>query len=139
MLFSILAVACKQADEPAEEAGDFNYQTEQFADIRILRYQVPGFEDLSAQQQELVYYLYEAGLSGRDIIWDQNYRHNLRIRKALENIYRTTAVEKSGPDWEAFLVYIKRVWFSNGIHHHYSKVKILPGFSEEYFREMAAS
>ncbi len=140
MFISLLSEGCRQADDTAAIAGDngdFEFQAEQFADIRILRYQVPGFDELTAGQQELVYYLYEAGLSGRDIIWDQNYRYNLRIRKALENIYKTSDVEKSGPEWEKFQTYLKRVWFSNGIHHHYSKVKILPGFSEEYFRGLA--
>jgi len=139
MLFPLLSLSCgRQGDSPAGGQGEFKFQTEQFADIRILRYQVPGFDELSGQQQKLVYYLYQAGLSGRDIIWDQNYRYNLRIRKALENIYRTTSAVKSGEEWEAFLTYIKRVWFSNGIHHHYSKVKIIPGFSTAYFRDLAA-
>jgi dipeptidyl-peptidase III len=140
MLISLLFGGCKQADDSAASPGDngeFEFQADQFADIRILRYQVPGFDELTGKQQELVYYLYEAGLSGRDIIWDQNYRYNLRIRKALENIYNTTTADRSGPEWEEFQTYIKRIWFSNGIHHHYSKVKILPGFSEEYFRTLA--
>lgn len=140
MLISLLAGGCSQSENSAatvDEPGAFEYQSEQFADIRILRYQVPGFDELPARQQELVYYLYEAGLSGRDIIWDQNYRYNLRIRKALENIYKTTSAEKNGPEWDMFETYLKRVWFSNGIHHHYSKDKILPGFTEEYFRSLA--
>ena len=140
MLISLFFGGCRQSDDSAASAGengDFEYQTEQFADIRILRYKVPGFDELTGKQQELVYYLYEAGLSGRDIIWDQNYRYNLRIREALENIYSTTSADRSGPEWEKFQTYIKRVWFSNGIHHHYSKVKIPPGFSEGYFRSMA--
>jgi len=140
MIFVFFLAGCGQDGEVSSlegGSGDFEYQTEQFADIRILRYRVPGFENLTPRQQELTYYLYEAGLSGRDIIWDQNYRYNLRIRKALENIYRTTVADRSGEEWDAFQTYIKRVWFSNGIHHHYSKVKIKPGFSEEYFRELA--
>ncbi len=140
MLLSLLTGGCGQVEDTAgslDDSGDFEYQAEQFADIRILRYRVPGFDELTAEQQELVYYLYEAGLSGRDIIWDQNYRHNLRIRKALENIYKTTSAEKTGPEWDMFQTYLKRVWFSNGIHHHYSKDKILPEFSEGYFRNLA--
>ena len=142
MLLSMFFGACRKADDSAAKGGEgeeFEYQAEQFGDIRVLRYKIPGFDELTAQQQELVYYLYEAGLSGRDIIWDQNYRYNLRIRKALENIYKNVSADQGGAEWDAFQVYIKRVWFSNGIHHHYSKVKIIPGFSEEYFRGLAAA
>jgi dipeptidyl-peptidase-3 len=111
----------------------FTYQTEQFADIRILRYQVPGFRSLSLKQKELVYYLYEAALSGRDIYYDQNYKYNLTIRKTLEEIVSSYKGDKNTEDYKHFLVYAKRVWFSNGIHHHYSKDKFEPGFSREYF------
>lgn len=130
--------SCRMA-EPLESAGpqpEFRYETEQFADIRILRYRIPGFEDLSLRRKKLAYYLYEAGLSGRDIIWDQNYRHNLLVRHTLENIVRTFQGDRATPDWEQFLTYTKRVWFSNGIHHHYSYNKILPEFSPEYFAEL---
>ncbi len=115
------------------EESEFRYQTEQFADLRILRYQVPGFETLNLDQKKLLYYLYQAALCGRDIIWDQNYRHNLYIRRTLESIFQTYQGERTGPNWEEFMVYTKRVWFSNGIHHHYSTLKILPEFSQEYF------
>lgn len=118
------------------EEAEFQYQTEQFADIRILRYQVPGFENLSLARKRLLYYLSQAAFSGRDIIWDQNYRHNLYVRRTLENIVETYAGERSGPEWDQFLVYTKRVWFSNGIHHHYSTLKIMPEFSREYFAEL---
>ena len=118
-----------------EETG-FQYQTEQFADIRILRYRVPGFENLTLDQKKLLYYLHEAALSGRDIIWDQNYRHNLYIRRTLENIVETYQGDRTSPDWDQFLVYTKRVWFSNGIHHHYATLKILPEFSPEYFAQL---
>ncbi len=110
----------------------FEYQVDQFADIKILRYQVPGFDALSLEQKKLVYYLTQAGLAGRDIIWDQNYRHNLVIRRALENVYATFMGDKLTEDWKAFEIYLKRVWFSNGIHHHYSNDKLDPGFSPEY-------
>ena len=106
-------------------ADDFQVQIDQFADLRVLRYRIPGFAQLPLEQKKLAYYLYEAALSGRDIIWDQNYRHNLRVRHTLETIMRTYGGERSGADWDAFLVYVKRVWFSNGIHHHYSMKKIL--------------
>ena len=132
--------ACGTSQRPsarAEEADrPFQYQTEQFADIRILRYQVPAFDELSLPQKKLVYFLYEAGLSGRDIFWDQNYRHNLRVRATLENIVRTYDGDRTSDNWKKFMVYVKRVWFSNGIHHHYSTIKIEPGFPEEYFEEL---
>ncbi|MBQ4820380.1 dihydrofolate reductase [Aquimarina sp. MMG016] len=113
--------------------GKFDYVVEQFADLKILRYQIPGWETLSLKEQKLVYYLTQAGLSGRDIMWDQNYRHNLTIRKALEKIYTSYEGDKDSKDWKAFETYLKRVWFSNGIHHHYSNDKIKPEFSKDYF------
>jgi dipeptidyl-peptidase-3 len=117
--------------------SDFQWQTEQFADLRILRYQIPGWDKLSLQQKKLAYYLNMAGLAGRDIIYDQLYRHNLEIRKALENIVRHYQGEKT-EHWEAFMVYAKRVWFSNGIHHHYSHAKLEPGFKEAYLDSLLA-
>jgi dipeptidyl-peptidase-3 len=115
------------------EDENFEYVVENFADIQVLRYQIHGFDKLSLNQQKLVYYLYEAGLAGRDIIWDQNYRYNLAIRNALENIYQNFNGDKSTNDWINFEIYTKRVWFSNGIHHHYSMDKIMPEFSKDYF------
>jgi dipeptidyl-peptidase-3 len=115
---------------------NFKYFVEQFADIRVLRYQVPGFQSLSAKQKELVYYLYEAALSGRDIYYDQNYKYNLTVRKTLEAIAGTYTGDKNASEYQKFLVYAKRFWFSNGIHHHYSKDKFLPEFSETYFSEL---
>lgn len=116
--------------------GNFKVQTEQFADIKILRYQVPGFEELSLQHKTLLYYLYEAALSGRDMIYDQNYKHNLLIRNLLENIVRTYRGDRETENWEQFMVYVKKVWFSNGIHHHYSMDKFVPSVSVEYFRSL---
>ena len=113
--------------------GEFQVQVDQFADLRVLRYRIPGFEELSLQEKKLAYYLYEAALSGRDIIWDQNYRHNLLVRRTLEEIVRSYSGEREGEQWDAFLVYAKRVWFSNGVHHHYSMKKLAPEFSKEYF------
>jgi len=92
----------------------FNWQTEQFADIRILRYQINGFEDLSLQQKKLAWHLYQAALAGRDIIYDQNYKYNLVIRRSLEAVYTHYEGERKGENWDAFLVYLKRIWFSNG-------------------------
>ncbi len=120
------------------QADDFNYQVDEFADVKVLRYQIPGWEDLSLQEQKLVYYLTQAGLSGRDIIWDQNYKHNLKIREALENVYTSYEGDKTTEDWKNFETYLKRVWFSNGIHHHYSMDKLKPGFSQEYFDTLLA-
>lgn len=123
--------------ELVEMSSDkFEYKVEQFADIKILRYQIPGWENLTLKEQKLVYYLTQAGLSGRDIIWDQNYRYNLTIRKALENIYTNFEGDKSTEDWKNFVTYLKRVWFSNGIHHHYSNAKLVPEFSSNYLKTL---
>jgi len=130
------AAAAKKADAPkADEAkaDDFAYFAEQVADLRILRYQVPGFEALPLDQKKLVYYLSQAALAGRDIIWDQKYRHNLAIRRTLEAVITGTEHDKTSADWLSLLEYTKRVWFSNGIHHHYSNKKIMPEFSKEFF------
>lgn len=117
-------------------ADTFQWETEQFADVRVLRYQVPGWDQLSLQQKQLCYYLNMAGLAGRDIMWDQNYRHNLKIRRALEAILANYKGERSGSDWENFMVYGKQVFFSNGIHHHYSNDKHLPAFPQAYFEQI---
>ncbi len=115
-----------------EAADDFEYFAEQFADLKLIRYQIPSWDKLSPKQKELVYYLYEAGISGRDMIWDQNYRHNLEIRKALETILANYSGDKESEDWTKFETYAKRVFFSNGIHHHYSMSKLPADFSGEY-------
>lgn len=106
---------------------------ERFADLQLLRYEVPGFEDLTLRQKLLVYYLAEASLLGRDILWDQNCRYGLQIRKTLEAIYTHYEGSKDNPDWLALEVYLKRVWFANGIHHHYSCLKFQPEFSKAFF------
>lgn len=118
-----------------EETSDFQWQTEQFADLRILRYQVPGWERLSLQQKKLAYYLTQAGLEGRDILWDQQYRHNLKIRKALESILSNYNGVKD-ENWDKFVIYAKRVFFSNGIHHHYSHAKIEAEFDQSYLNQL---
>ena len=123
---------------PEQKQDDFKYVTEQFADLRIQRYKVPGFEDLTLRQKTLLYYLYQAALSGRDIIWDQNYKHNLYIRRTLEGIVKTYNGDRTTPEFAKFIEYTKRVWFSNGIHHHYSNKKFTPEFSKEYFRQLIA-
>jgi len=145
---AFLSTACQElnSEEPtnaetasmSEESTDFQWQTEQFADLRILRYQVPGWEKLSLQQKKLAYYLTQAGLEGRDILWDQLYRYNLEIRKALETILTKYDGEKNS-NWEAFEVYAKRVFFSNGIHHHYSHAKLEADFDQAYLESLIAA
>lgn len=119
-----------------EQKDDFSFFSEQFADIKILRYQVPGFDELNLSQKKLVYYLTQAGLAGRDIMYDQNYRHNVSIRTALEKIYQNYKGDKSLDNWKSFETYLKRIWFSNGIHHHYSNDKHDPGFSSNYLEKL---
>ena len=113
----------------------FTYEDLRFADIQLLRYRVPAFEGLSLRQKQYVYHLAEAALSGRDILWDQNCRHNLDIRHLLEDILLHSAITHEGKDWDAFLTYLRQVWFANGIHHHYSTDKFLPAFSAEWLSE----
>ena len=113
--------------------NEFKVEAERFADVQMLRYQVPGFEKLSIQQKELAYYLYEAALCGRDIIWDQKYKNNLIVRRTLEAIWNSYRGPKSTPEYAKFEEYSKQVWFSNGIHHHYASDKIMPAFSFENF------
>lgn len=122
----------------AAPVDTFEWQADEFADIRVLRYQIPGWDQLSLQQKQLCYYLNMAGLAGRDILWDQNYRHNLRIRRALEAILRGYKGERSGTEWDAFETYAKQVFFSNGIHHHYSNDKHQPGFTRAWFEQALA-
>jgi len=130
----ILAAGCKKKTSPSEATPqEFQWTVDQFADLRVLRYKVPGFEELSAAQKELIYYLSEAALCGRDIIFDQNFKHNLTIRKTLDAVVEGYEGDRTGPQWEKFMTYTKRVWFSNGIHHHYSTDKIMPEFTAEYF------
>lgn len=113
----------------------FEYTVEQFADLQILRYRVPGFETLTLQQKKLVYYLTEAALQGRDILYDQNGKYNLTIRRTLEAIYTGYNGDKNSPDFKAMELYLKKVWFSNGIHHHYGSEKFVPGFTPEFFKK----
>lgn len=121
------------------QTGTFQYNDERFADLQMLRYRVEGFEQLSLRQKTLVYYLSEAALCGRDILWDQNGRYNLRIRQMLETIYTDYKGDRKSKDFQAFTVYLKRVWFSNGIHHHYGCEKFQPGFSEAFLRNALKS
>lgn len=143
-LITTVLFSCNKEKREAEKkiettTESFEYFVEQFSDIKVLRYQILGWENLTLKDQKLVYYLTQAGMSGRDIMWDQNYKHNLKIRKALENIYQNYQGDKTLADWKNFEIYLKRVWFSNGIHHHYSMDKIKPEFSQHYFKTIAAA
>ena len=120
----------------SKKKNNFKVQVDRFSDIEILRYEVPGFEDLSLKQKKFIYYLSEAALSGRDIIYDQNYKYNLTVRSTLNNIVQNFNGNKSSKQWTQFIEYAKRVWFSNGIHHHYSTLKILPGFDQSYLTKL---
>ncbi len=139
LLLVSLAIYNCQSSEPesaeislvADTTG-FEWRTEMFADVQINRYLIPGWEKLSTQQRKLVYFLVQAGLEGRDIMYDINYRHNLEIRKALEHVYNNYGGDRNTEEWGQFQTYLKRIWFSNGIHHHYSMNKFLPEFSREY-------
>jgi dipeptidyl-peptidase-3 len=135
----IVVEQIKPQEDVQENPENFEFANEQFADLRILRYYIPGFESLSLQQKELLYYLSEAALAGRDITWDQNYKYNLTIRKTIETITDSYKGDKNSQDFQKFMVYAKRVWFSNGIHHHYSSDKIIPEFSPEYFSNLIKS
>jgi len=119
--------------------SNFEYTVDKFADIEILRYQVHGFNNLSLQQKELIYYLSEAALEGRDILYDQHNKYNLTIRRTLEGIYENYFGDKTTEDFKKFETYLKQIWMANGIHHHYSEDKILPEFSKEYFAKLAKS
>ncbi len=132
---SIENATLTNTNEQGTDSGDsFIWTTERFADIKIVRYQVPGFDELNLKQKELVYYLVQAGLAGRDIMWDQNYRHNLSIRRAIETILMG---QQGGSDeWQAFYTYARQVFFSNGIHHHYSGDKFTPEFTKAYFLDL---
>ena len=134
-----LLTACGGNPKTTAESEKFDYTVEHFADLQIVRYRLPGFEDLSLKQKELVYYLTEAALQGRDILFDQNGKYNLTIRRMLEAVYTGYKGDKNTPDFKAMEVYLKRVWFSNGIHHHYGSEKFVPGFTPEFFRQAVQS
>lgn len=128
---------CNEKDNTVEDS--FDYTVEQFADLQLLRYQVHGFDELPLQQKELVYYLSEAALQGRDILFDQNGKYNLIIRKMLETVYTDYQGDRTDPNFVNLEIYLKRVWFSNGIHHHYAADKFIPGFTPEFFKKALES
>ncbi len=147
LLLSAVLMACSHSEtkkESTETKKDSvttkatEIMADRFADIQVLRYDVPGFSDLSLQQKQLAYYLYEAGLCGRDMAWDQKYKYNLTIRKTLETILTTYTGDKTSADYKKFEDYCMRVFFANGIHHHYSNAKMLPEFSFDYFKELVS-
>ena len=131
----ITATSCARKDD----ARNFDYKVDAFADLEILRYQVPDFENLSLRQKTYIYYLSQAALCGRDILFDQNNAHNLKIRRTLEAVYEHYQGDRTSDEFKALEVYLKRVWFSNGIHHHYSMDKFVPAFSQAYFLEALGS
>ncbi len=135
--FALYGVSgCSDSGNKSSLNSDFQWQIDQFADVRIMRYQIPDWDQLSLKQKELLFYLGNAALCGRDIIFDQNFKHNLAIRRTLEAIYNGFPGDRETKEWDDFMVYLKRVWFSNGIHHHASTDKFLPAFSEVYFEKL---
>jgi len=136
-LAGIAGLSCHQGPkETKNQESEFRYLVEEFADIKIIRYKVPGWDDLDLQQKKFIYYMGEAVKCGRDIFWDQNFKHNLEVRKCLEAILETYTGNRETPEFQEFLVYAKRVFFSNGIHHHYAEEKILPSCSADYMKQL---
>lgn len=132
----MLACSCADNTKNQTETDDFKYLIDEFADIKVMRYQVPGWDDLTLQQKEYIYHLGEAAKYGRDILWEQNFKYNLQIRKVLENILTNYQGDDGCNDYQDFLIYAKRVFFSNGIHHHYAEDKIVPTCPQEYFQSL---
>lgn len=130
---TILMTSCGTGNEKQDSEESFNYHVDRFADVEVLRYQVPDFESLSLQQKKLIYYLSQAAIEGRDILYDQNNKYNLTIRKTLEALFLNYSGDRQNKEFEGIITYLKRVWFSNGIHHHYATDKFEPGFSRAYF------
>ena len=137
ILTAVSAVAVGACSGDGQQAkSDFKYTIDSFADLKVMRYRIPGWENLTLQQKEYAYHLAEAAKYGRDILWDQNCKDNLAVRHAIEAILETDGIDTSSPQYAQFLVYAKRVFFSNGIHHHYAEDKIFPECSREYFGEL---
>lgn len=131
---AIMAAAVSTQSAMAKDNSDFNYVVDRFADIEVLRYKVPDFEKLTPRQKALVYYLTEAAIAGRDILWDQNGKYNLPIRQLIENVYTNYSGNKESRQYKALEKYLKQIWFGNGIHHHYSMDKFVPEFDETFLR-----
>lgn len=132
---AVIALTLSSNAMATNQNDNFNYVVDRFADIEVLRYKVPGFEQLSLQQKQLIYHLTEAAITGRDIIWDQNCKYNLELRSLLENIYLNYKGDRDNDDFKAFETYLKQVWFANGVHHHYSMDKFRPAFSQKFFKK----
>ena len=128
-------IALASTSTMAADKKDFNYVVDRFADIEVLRYKVPDFENLSLKQKLLIYHLTEAALAGRDILWDQNGKYNLAIRDLIENVYSNYSGDKDSTEYKALEKYMKQIWFANGIHHHYSMDKFTPDFSREFLEK----
>ena len=139
LFMSILLVACNNQKSSTPTIEDFKYSVDKFADIEILRYRVPDFESLSLKQKELIYYLSQAALEGRDIMYDQNYKYNLAVRRTFEAIYSNYKGDRESDEFKELSVYLKRIWMGNGIHHHYSEDKFIPTFSKEFFAQAVRS
>ena len=142
---SLVFISCNQrkaetnSETKKENTEEFDYIADRFADIQVLRYQVKGFDELSLRQKQLAYYLCQAGLSGRDIFYDQKYKNNLRVRKSIETILETYTGDKNSEDYKKFVTYAQRFFFSNGVHHHYGATKMNPDFSFEYFKQLVTN
>lgn len=132
----LVSCADNAADNRETAYEGFRYLVDEFADLKIMRYQVPGWDELSLRQKEYVYHLAEAAKYGRDIIWMQNCRYNLEVRKVLENILENYEGDRDCEDFAKFVTYAKRVFFSNGIHHHYAEDKFFPECPQEYFHSL---
>ncbi|WP_417154074.1 dipeptidyl-peptidase 3 family protein [Rikenella microfusus] len=139
LMTTILTTGCGDRNTADTTADGFRWQIDRFDDINVLRYQVPDFDSLTPRQKQFIYYLSQAAVSGRDILFDQNCKYNLPVRRTLEAIYTTYDGDKNSADWQAFEKYLKKVWFANGVHHHYSGDKFKPEFSAEYFESLLAS
>lgn len=133
LLLSTIALSCDSGNKSEE---NFKYLADQFADIKIIRYRIPGWEELTFNQKEYIYHLSEAAKSGRDIFWSQNFKYGLKIRKSVEAIFENWQGERNSDEWQEFEIYAKRLFFSSGIHHHYAEEKLIPGFTEQYFAEL---
>lgn len=135
-VIALTITSCNMSDKKTE---DFDYTVDRFADIEVLRYKVPDFENLSVRQKALIYYLTEAAITGRDILWAQHGKHNLTIRQVIENVYTDYSEDKESTEFKALEKYLKQIWFANGLHHHYSMDKFVPEFSQEFFTEAVKS
>jgi dipeptidyl-peptidase-3 len=135
----VLFTSCRQSEKRSADTDEFTYEVDRFEDISVLKYRLPGFEQLTPQEKEFIYYLSEAALCGRDILWDQNFKYNLVIRKTIEAIIDSYSGDRDADEFKAFITWAKRVFFANGIHHHYSGDKFIPGFSEDCFISLVES